>query len=103
MLDSEQAAVRRIQVGEQGVLDIEPAKALRFAASSEAHDSVGAVAVLVDEVLDRGKRARPLVGADPQPRKCVGGNLGVPGAHLAPPYRAVAVAIQANRVFEVAQ
>jgi len=59
--------------------------------------------VLVDEVLDRGKRARPLVGADPQPRKCVGGNLGVPGAHLAPPYRAVAVAIQADRVFEVAQ
>src|SRR5204863_9155991 len=74
MLEPEQAAVRRIEVGEQRVLDVQAAKALRFTARSKAHDGVGAVAVLVYEMLDRGKRARSLVGADPQPCKCVGGN-----------------------------
>ena len=69
----------------------------------EAQHRVGAVAVIVDELLAHDRRAWRLGRAQRQARQRVGGDLRVLRLYLAPGDRAVLVAVETEREIEIAQ
>ena len=102
-LEAQQAAMRGIEVEEQAVGDFDRCRRARAAVGVETHDLVGAVAVFVHQMHGRRQLAVATIGAHREPCQRVGGDVGVPGAQLAPGDFAVAVAVQADRKFEIAQ
>ena len=98
----QQAAVLRVQIGEQRVVDRQLGGGLGAADGQRQH-GVGAVGVVVDQLRTGRDRAGLAVAAHGQPRQRIGGNLAVLGAHFAPGDLAVAVGVQADGEIQVAQ
>ena len=59
--------------------------------------------MLVDQLLDGRGRAHRAGAGELEPGERVGGDVAVPGLELAPGDRAVAVAVEPDRVLQVAQ
>ena len=87
----EQPAMLRIDVEEQPIADLEHLRRRR-AGRGEAQHRVGAVAVIVDELLAQHRHASRIGRAERQSRQRVGGDLRVLRLHLAPGDRAILVA-----------
>ena len=99
---AQQAAVRGVDVGKQGVAHGQrpcPGRALQ----GQRQYGVGTIGVVVHELLTRRGRAGLPVGADHQMRQRVAGDVGMAGAHLAPGDLAVAVGVQPDGRVQVAQ
>jgi hypothetical protein len=99
----EQAAVLRIEIREQAVIDREARRTRRLALHGQRQHRVGAVGVAVHQLLADCKRASAVVGAHGQPRARIGSDVGMARAQLAPGDLAVAVGIERERDVEVAQ
>ena len=101
-LEPKQAAMLRVEIEEQRVSDAQAA-ASGGAVGDELQYLIGAVAVLVDEMVGRAGRAGAAVRLDLQIRQRIGGDRPMVGAQLAPGDGAVIVAVDADRVIEIAQ
>ena len=66
-------------------------------------DRIGAVAVIVDQMLADRDRAKDAVGSNCQPGHRVGGDFLVLGLDLSPGDLAIAIGVEPNRVIEIAQ
>ena len=98
----QEPTVQRVELGEERVAKVQRAWRL-CAGQAEAQHGVGAVTVLVDELLTCAGAAGLARALHRQPRQGVGGDVGVARAQLAPGDVAVAVGVQADSVVEVAQ
>ena len=102
LLQAKQTAVVRIEIEEKGVADRqEPGRGCTLA--GEPQDRVGAVAVVVDQLLGDSERTTNAVRGDRQPGQCIRGDLGVFGLDFSPGDLAVAVGIEPDRIVEIAQ
>src|SRR5262252_6769517 len=98
----EQPPVLRIDIEEKRVFDTQNSGGHQ-AVSAEAHDLVGAVAVVVDQMLDNRNWAADAIGGNHQSSQCVSGDFLVLGLDFSPSNLAVAIGIEPDRKVEVAQ
>ena len=91
-----------VDVGEQPVADAQ-LPGCGAALDLQRQHRVGAVAVRVDQLFAGFDAAGLAIGFERQPSQCIGRNVGMALAQLAPGDDAVAVGIQADDLVQVAQ
>ena len=101
LLQPKQAAMQRVEIEKQGVLDGQSPRISR-AVDGKPQNFVGAVAVVVDQMLGDPHRAADVIRGDRQVTQCVGGDFGVLRLDLSPGDLAVTVRIEPNGVIEIA-
>ena len=102
VLQPKQPPVLRIDIEEKRVFDDQNSRG-RQAVSGEPHDLVGAVAVVVDQMLDNRNWAADAIGGNHQSGQCVSGDFLVLGLDFPPSNLAVAIGIEPDCKVEVAQ
>src|SRR5215469_18633059 len=102
VLQPKQPPVLRIDIEEQCVFDAQNSRGHQ-AVSGEPHDLVGAVAVVVDQMLDNRNWAADAIGGNHQSGQCVSGDFHVFGLDFSPSNLAVAIGIEPDRKVEIAQ
>ena len=102
LVEPKQAAVLLIQIEQQCVADRQDPGNGR-ALGGKPQDRVGAIAVIVYQMLADRDRAKGAVGGDCQPGQGVSGDFLVLGLDLFPGDLAIAVGVEADRVIEIAQ
>ena len=101
-LDLAEAPVQRVEVEQKAVADIQRIDRSGTIAGEPQH-RVGAVAMLVDELLDRRSRTHRAGAGQLEARERVSGDVAVSGFDFAPGDRAIAVPVQPDCVLQVAQ
>ena len=100
VLQPKQPPVLRIDIEEKRVFDAQ--NSCGQAVGGEPHDLVGAVAVVVDQMLDNRNWAADAIGGNHQSGQCVSGDFLVLGFDFSPSNLAVAIGIEPNGVIEIA-
>ena len=102
LLQPKQAAVLWVEIEQKTVFDGQHPRN-GGAVNGKPHDLVGAVAVVVDQMLGDPHWAADVIGGDRQAGQRVGGDFVVLRLDLSPGDLAVAVGIEPNGVIEIAQ